>query len=61
MAQVLFTGYCDNIQKLGKKTDQLPYEQFPFCCNSDNTLKAEADLAKKNNTQPLPPPKQQPK
>jgi hypothetical protein len=46
-AQIFLTGYCDQWKKVEKKVDKVPYENFPYCCNSDNTLKQEINFAKK--------------
>ena len=46
------TGYLESIESVRHKADAVPYERFPYCCSTDNTLKAEIDLAKKNNVMP---------
>ena len=36
---LILTGYFDGLEKIRAKTDAVPYEKFPYCCSSDNTLK----------------------
>ena len=33
-AQLLMTGYFNNMETMRKTTDSVQYENFPFCCSS---------------------------
>ena len=47
MKSMILTGYFGGIEEIRHKADSVPYENFPYCCSKDNTVKKEADLAKK--------------
>jgi hypothetical protein len=36
---IFFTGYLNGIEKIRHDMDSVPYEKFPYCCSSDNTVK----------------------
>lgn len=46
-------GYLDGLESVRQKVDSVPYENFPYCCSSDNTLKKEMDMARSQNLVPL--------
>ena len=39
--------YLNQLQKVQTKIDSYPYENFPFCCSSNNTVNFDADLTNK--------------
>lgn len=45
-------GYLSGLESLRSKVDSVPYENFPYCCSSDNTLKKEMDFARSQNLVP---------
>lgn len=49
---LILTGYFDGLEKTRKKIDSVPYERFPYCCSSDNTLKKEISMARAKNLEP---------
>lgn len=59
MSSIIIGGYFDSLENVRKKADSIPYENFPFCCSSDNSLKREVDIARMQNILPKkkPPPK----
>ena len=45
-------GYLSGLESMRQKVDSVPYENFPYCCSSDNTLKKEMDMARSQNLVP---------
>lgn len=46
-ASLLFTGFFDNMESVRETTDSVPYENFPFCCSSNQQVnKRDLDFSK---------------
>lgn len=52
LTSLILTGYFDGLEKIRKKADSVPYENFPYCCSADNTVRKDMNLARKMNIVP---------
>ena len=52
----IYQSYNNGVAETQKRVDKVPYERFPFCCSSDNTVRKEVNMARTKN---IPPPIQQ--
>ena len=44
---MMMTGNREGLEKVRKKIDSLPYENFPFCCSSDQPIGKDFDMTRK--------------
>ena len=53
MTKETFDSYNNGVAVTQKKVDSVPYERFPFCCTSDNTVREEVNMARVKNLAPI--------
>jgi hypothetical protein len=59
LTSFILTGYLEGLEKIRHEMDSVPYEKFPYCCSSDNTIKYDVNLNRPKtivkNKEPIPP------
>ena len=50
-----FEGFYSGLTGVSKKVEEQPYENFPFCCSADNSVRSEVNFKKlkSKNAPPL--------